>query len=449
MALIGLFCANHPGTDGSGEPTAWYTVGGIPLLERNLRLALRAGAERLIVLAEDKASATAADFTGLCRRYPQLEVVNHAEELPGKVEADDRVLLIEEGFAVDSRLVSAVAGYADPAVMAIWHAGPSVPDQAVRLTAQFFSAAVSVVPGQMIRRVAKGLGDWDFEQTLLRAVMVELPVRYVDAGSYGGFDPLVGRDVPLLWHAVQSEAAVARVDKILTEATDVSGGDAPTRWIYAPLSRWIARQGARVPLDSRYVAFGGAGAGLFAAIGFALGWFWLGCILALVTGLAGELSRRLEYVRLDSALPAWLRQRAPAVVEAGWYLGLCVGFGRLHGMAALAVALLLLVCRFSADLHKHYHRRLFQTPLDDGRQIQRIVGVFGSGPQTNMWFLGICGIFGVWYPGFWIVSAYSALTYALVLAIFVLSLKQLSRGIVAASVSDVSTQPDEFSDEYR
>lgn len=441
MALIGLFCANHPNADGNGEPSALLRVGGITLLERSIRVALRAGAVRVIVLAEEMVPQLSEELAVLRRRYPTLDVVRQAEQLTGKVESDDRVLLIEEGFVVDPRLVSAAVTEEDAAVISVWLAGPAVPDQSVRLTAQYFSAAVSVLPGQIIRRVAKGLGDWDFEQTVLRAAMVDLPVRYLDAASCGGYDPALGREIPLIWHAVARQEAAARVDMSLSGLADASRADAPTRWIYAPLARLALLHGDRLRLAAVPVAYGGAAFGLLAILAFALGWFWAGVAGAVLMGFSFEMAHRIEKIRLDPAVPRWVRQITPRLAEAGWYAGLCVAFIKTDGLAAFAVALLLLVCRLSADLHRHYFYRLFQSSLEDGPGLPRLIGLLGSGPQTNLWLLLLCGVAGAWYGGFWALAGYSALTYALVLAVFVVQLKQLMRGRVSLG----GGQPDEAS----
>lgn len=424
MALIGLFCANHPAVDGNGDPAALLAVGGISLLERNLRLALKAGATRLIVLAEELTPALVEELTVLHRRYP-LDVVREAEQLTGKVDSEDRVLLIEEGFVVDQRLVNRAVSLEDEAVVSIWHAGPAVPERAVRLTAQYFSAAVSVLPGELVRRIAKGLGEWDFEQTVLRAAMVELPVHFLDAASCGGFVPMLGHDVPLLWHAVPGREAAAAADMSLSGTADASRGDAPTRWIYGPLARLALLHGGKLRLGAAPVAWAGAGFGALAAVALFLGWFWAGIACAILMGFAFELSHRIERIRLDPAAPAWLVNHMPRLLEAGWYAALCGAFIRTEGMAAVAVALLLLVCRLSADLHRHYYHRLFLSSLDDRPGIPRLVGLLGSGAQTNMWLLLLCGIAGAWYGGFWALAGYGALTYTLVLGVFIVRLKQM------------------------
>jgi len=432
MALIGLFCANHPHREGGDDPSALFRVGGITLLERNIRLALRAGAARVIVLAEEIGPALAGELDLLRRRYPMLDVVRDAEHLTSRIETDDRVLLIEEGFVVDPRLVTRAASLEDEAVISVWLAGPAVPEQAVRLTAQYFSAAVSVLPGQLVRRVAKGLGDWDFEQTVLRAAMVDLPAHYLEASECGGFDPLQGRDVPLIWHAITRQEEADKADLSLSLVADASRDDAPTRWIYAPLARLALLHGDRLRLGAVPVAYGGAALGLLAIVAFALGWFWAGVASAILMGFSLELSHRIEQVRLDPPAPRWAHRLMPRLAETGWYAGLCAAFLRTDGMAAVAVALLLLVCRLSADLHRHYFRRLFQSSLEDRPGLPRLIGLLGSGAQTNMWFLLLCGLPGVWYGGFWALAGYSAVTYALVLAIFIVQLKLLVRGPSAA-----------------
>lgn len=424
MALIGLFCANHAAADGNGDPAALLRVGGISLLERNLRLALKAGATRLVVLAEELSPALVEELTALHRRYP-LDVARDAEQLCSKVEAEDRILLIEEGFVIDQRLVNQAVGREEQAVLTVWNAGPGVPERAVRLTAQYFSAAVSILPGSLVRRIAKGLGDWDFEQTVLRAAMVDLPVHYLDAAGCGGFVPMLGRDVPLLWHAVSSQPDAALADQSLSGTAEASRGDAPTRWVYGPLARLALLHSGKLRLSAAPVAWAGAAFGAVAIVALFLGWFWAGAGCAVLMGFAFEVSHRIEQTRLDAAAPGWLLNHTPRLLEAGWYAGLCGAFVQTDGMAAVAIALLLLVCRLSADLHRHYFHRLFHSSLDDAPGVPRLIGLLGSGAQTNMWLLLICGAAGVWYGGFWAIAGYSALTYGFVLAVFILRLKQM------------------------
>lgn len=418
MALIGLFCANHPDVDGEGEPRALLTVGGVSLLARNLRLAEGAGVERLMVLAERLPPRLAAEIDALRDDHPELEVVRQAEVLATMVEGHDRVLLIDEGVLVDSRLVEAVAQVAADSVVAIWPAGPAIPERAARLDAQHFSAAVGLFPGHLVRHVAKGLGDWDFEQTLIRAAVARPETGFLDVNRIDTYDPAQRAHVPLLWQVVDGRQAAERAGLALSASVETRAGDAPTRFIYAPLAGLVMGWVEGWPVRVVHMAIGGLLLFMSAVASAVFGWPLMGLLLAVCGGFTFELTDRLARIRLEPDRTRALRRHAEPVLEAAWYGALAAFLHEAHGLAPVVLALLLIVVRGSADAHRLYHERLFRMALDEGGRWPALLRLLASGARLNLWLLLPFAVAQSWYAGLWCLAGYALLTYAAVMVVF-------------------------------
>lgn len=326
MALAALIAAYHESAE-AGALRSVLPLAGRTLLERQVRLAARAGATRIVVLVERMPAELGAAIEQLRRDRLPIQLARDVEEAAESIEPTDRLLLIGDGAIVDEEQLARLAA-------ADGHALLIVPDSVhgelyERIDGRSRWGGAAAVDGAMLRETAAMLRDWDLQSTLLR--------RTVQRGAAH-----LAADRPL---AIIDRAAdiTALEGRILADALEARGG-----WLerlLAPLERLAA--GALLGASVSPALLGAAatlltGAG---AAGFAFGWNWTGLVLILLaTPLDGIASRVARARLLDDPAESWWRLLLPVLSGAGL---LALGYGQApaHGwgmilLAALAVAFL-------------------------------------------------------------------------------------------------------------
>ena len=327
LALAALIAAYHESGE-SGALRAVLPLAGRSLVERQARLAARAGATRIVILVERLPAELGAALERLRRDKVPIHVARDVDEAAETIEPADRLLLIGDGAVIDEDQLSRLAEGSDHAVL-------TVPDSVhgelyERIDGQSRWGGAAAMDGQMLRATAAMLRDWDLQSTLLR--------RTLQAGARH-----VAADRPL---AIIDRAAdvTALEDRILADALEARGG-----WmdrLLAPLERVVA--GATLGGSIGPNLIGGVALGLAAlgAAGFAFGWNWTGLALILLgTPLEGVAIRVARARLLDDPARSWWRQLLPALGGAGL---LALGYNQApaHGwgtilLTAMTIAFML------------------------------------------------------------------------------------------------------------
>ena len=171
--------------DGS-EPVGLGQVGGISLLERQARMVLKAGAAELLLVAPALPAELGARLSDDRRivRVPTAAAL--AERLAGEQRP---VLMFVPGLLADERLAPALLADGRAPLVATFESTP--PPRAERLDATSHSAGAALLPADLVRQVAAGLGDWELSGTLIRA-----------ACESGAARMAIEADVPIVPHII-------------------------------------------------------------------------------------------------------------------------------------------------------------------------------------------------------------------------------------------------------
>ena len=331
MALAALIAAYHESGE-AGALRAVLPLAGRTLLERQARLAARAGATRIVILVERMPADLGAAIERLRRDHLPVHVARDVEEAAEAIEPTDRLLLIGDGAIIDEDQLARLAAAEKHVVL-------TVPDSVhgelyERIDGQSRWGGAAAVDGTMLRETAAMLRDWDLQSTLLR--------RTVQRGAAH-----VAADRPL---AIIDRAAdiTALEGRILADALQARGG-----WLerlLAPLERLAAGAllGASIGpalLGAAAVLLTGAG-----AAGFAFGWNWTGLALMLAaTPLDGIAARVARARLLDDPERSWWRLLLPALSGAG-LLALGYGQAAAHGWGMILLAALTLAFLFALSI---------------------------------------------------------------------------------------------------
>lgn len=299
MALIALLGARESATDRPvpAHAGALIDFGGQPLVEYQARLALQAGAERILILIDRTAPALVHIVDRLTfERENSAALVQDMPMLARSLSGPDRVLLIGENIVVPPEALTALVEGGDSAILCL----PSVPATSAfeRIDAQTMWGGALCLPAETVRSTLDMLGDWDLALTLLRhavqagARRVMLSPELVMEGRLTPANDQASADLAL--QALSERGAALQ---------DAPGG-AP-RGLLAPVTRSLVRELVRRQIEPSRLS---VGALLLGALGllFALGaWMVPALVFALAALLAGELARQCARVTLRPQGSPW------------------------------------------------------------------------------------------------------------------------------------------------
>jgi hypothetical protein len=400
MALVGLLFAHH-GAAGSPEPMASLDVAGLSSVERQVHYVRDAGATRIFVVAERMPPALAA---ALARLADDVRIVRDAAALAAALRDEDRLLVIEEGLVAEGRVAGLMIESGQAPLLAVWQ-GSSRLAHAERLDSASFWAGLAIYDGRTVRAVAADLGDWDLQSTLLRTAVGIGAARFDVAAA----DPeAAGR-----WLHVRSDADAGAASRSLVERTGGEPRDAVERYVHRPLEDWAVPLLLSRHVTSRQLLAATLVAGGGAVAAFATGWTWTGLILGLLSAPLSGATTRLARIRIEDLPYPDLRWRYEAGIEYAWHLALALHFVRSGTGGAWAVAALIVLFAFAADLQRSFFRSLHGGSLDEAEPDARRRWPLAS-RNTRMWALLPFALFGAWYAGFTAVAVYSAASFFVV-----------------------------------
>ncbi|MGZ8329132.1 MAG: hypothetical protein ACXWUV_16670 [Allosphingosinicella sp.] len=324
MTLAALIAAYHEAED--GDLRATLQVAGRTLVERQVRLALAAGAEPVVVVVERVTAALSAALDGLRAEGVAVVLARSAEDAGEAVHSSDRILLVGDGLVAPEAVIARLVALDGPAILVV--PDVRVDDRYERIDAQSRWAGLALIDGQMLKQTASMLRDWDLQSTLLRRA-VQAGARQISVRGEAE------DELPLV--AETSEDLVELEEKIVAGA-HVRRNDWVSRYLLGPVERLATR--ALMPTAVTPTALG-LGATLLmglAGLAFARDWLGLGlAFLLLATPLDG-IAERLASLRLHGTRgPSWWGALLPAI-SAGVLLILAYALSDTRGWGCVALA---------------------------------------------------------------------------------------------------------------
>jgi hypothetical protein len=302
VALAALIAAVRDAEDGSGL-IGTLPVAGRSLVERQARLAARAGAERVVLLVERLPAGLTGAIDRLRRDGIVIDVARSAGDAADRFHPDERVLVFADGAMAGAAAIEKLVAGAAPALLTLGEVAPPGPFERIDAGARW--AGLALVRGDMLRKTVAMLGDWDLHSTLLRRA-VGASARRIDVADGAG----LGEAFPAM--LIRSRGG-ARAATEASFAVDRSGEGWPARLLYGPVARWLAGAILDRPLESRWLRWGGIVAALIAVPMLFKGWLLAALLLLVLGALLDATGRLLAALRLS---PAALNDRI-ALARAG------------------------------------------------------------------------------------------------------------------------------------
>lgn len=389
--LTGLVVAAEEAVGGAGLRAELH-LAGQTVLEHQARLLAAAGAARVILIAENLPSSLAGAVARLRRDGVALEVVRQVDEVAQRVQPDERLLLLADGVVTDAAATEQLLATPAPAILILPDAAETRGWELIDATSRW--AGAMLVDGDLVRRTARMLGEWELQSTLLR--------NAIQAGA---------ERVPVqggVLARVDGTASAQSAEQRISQAAARRHVGLLDRYVFDPLARLAAPRAMAAMIDPAWLRGGAAGLLILAAMLLLIGWRTTGLAAALLSGPVDTLGRHLAALsmrlRRDSGF--WTRARlgagAIALTALGWNLR-DLGWG--------AVALTTSTIGFMAALFEH-ERWI-------GRPVPRPLWL--AEPDALIWLLLPFAAAGWWTAG---LTAQVLLAFASLLVVQRLTRRQ-------------------------
>jgi hypothetical protein len=182
--LAGLIFATEDAGDRPGTLAATLPFGGMTLLEYQARLLVGAGVGHILVAVTRVTPALLGAVSRAAKRGVPVDVVRSAQEAAAKAHPLASVLVIADGLVTTDAVIGRVSGEGKDAVVVTQDPAASLE----RLDAHGCWAGVARAPAQRLADIAAFPSDYDFQSTLLRAIVqagaerISLPASALRAG---------------------------------------------------------------------------------------------------------------------------------------------------------------------------------------------------------------------------------------------------------------------------
>jgi len=407
LALLALLHVNGSAEPGL-PPPALLPLSGWTVLERQARQAMRAGADRVVVLSERQWPELVQVQARLQAARLPVDLVRSTTDLRSHIESEDEVLLFAENMVIDDRLVRLMAGRASPALFV----RPNDGDRRFELIDQQTRwGGLARASGRFIRETIVRYGDWDLVSTSVRAAVQAGASRVTG----DGFDTYVSdrrRHVPLLLMPVSDPRDGAAATEALLAQAQKGCLDWPARFIHPPVENATVRLLLPTPLTPNLVTLITAVVGAGAVIALASGWLWTGLLLMLLLGPLDGVDGKLARTRLQFSRYGDLEHVVDKVVEYGAFLALGGYLAHRTGSyAPWALAALIIGFALAEAVQGEFFNRYTGTQLDDYGPLERKVRLLAGRRNTFFWTLIPFAVFGRWEMGLIVLAAYSVVTF--------------------------------------
>jgi len=399
------------------RPRSSIVVGGISLLERQLRQLKRIGIERAI-LASFAMPDQLQDMTRGYKKTPELEHLD-ANFIDAAVwDGLTGALLLEEGVLIDDRILKAVHGTDGDATLAFFapgHVGYGVGagtkidvDGAPRLFASVAGFASDVFKAAALER--------DFKENPVAAICrmgLKVPdCTIVDVSAMDPYLPDRRRDVDLLWRPVTGSGESRRATWVLIGMAQKGTLDWPARWVHPVFENVMTYYVAKTFLTPNMITVITAVAGAYIGYLFAVGQMGWAVAGALIVGVLDGVDGKLARTKMLQSPIGELEHVADKIVEYGWYFCMAYYFANATGTSGpWAVGWMIVLFAWAEVVQGEFFRRMTGRQLDDAGRFEQAFRLIGARRNTQIWALIPFGIAGMWLEGFWMIAIYAAVTF--------------------------------------
>lgn len=383
--IAALICAYREAEEPGGRLRATLPLAGRTLVERQARLATSAGANPIIVLVERLPADLLAALDRVRREGITLVVARSAAEAADSIHPDDDILLMADGLVATEAHLQRLLSIGGSALLTV--PDMRVDDRFERIDAHSRWAGLALIDGDLLKKTASVLNDWDLQSTLLRRA-VQIGARQIALRGEPADDQLT---------VAEQRSDLAEMQARIVAGANSRRDDWVSRYLLGPFEQGathLLMPGAATP---GWVSVA-AGLLLALAVGaFATGWLWLGMLLLLLATPLDGVADRLAALRMQMTEdPSWWSYVAPILASAA-FLALAWTLSKTNGWGCLALAGTILTILLALRLEM------------EGREVKPRLWL--AEPKGMIWMLLPFAATNSWVVGLTTLAGYAAASF--------------------------------------
>lgn len=402
--MIGLICLRQDEGIWDGErPRALASLGGLPLLERQIKWLQRCGCQRVMVIGasipqqvKDHLAARPAT-KGLT--YLDIAASDSHSLATLKEHLDARLLLLMDHSLCSIEFLRDLVRR-EPGICAVMPSGNELRVAAACLDSRQLFDIVEQNPDELLEGDALSV----LRKFGLREVTVE---NSLERGSGGQETPPSG-----YCFGVLTREDFRRGLNLLIESTQKGFGDFMGQYLHRRPENWLVRRLVDTPVTPNQVSIFNIMLGLVAAGLFATGWFRVGVLLVLPLGILDGVDGKLARVRMaQSRLGAFLDGIVTdKLLQTFWVMAIAAhafwGLGRSEALPLLVAFL----CgdNLTRIVSTWYKRRFQEDQLEHLPRFRKI----RAGRNSYVFILALSALLGSSVIALWGIASWSLISFA-------------------------------------
>ncbi len=309
MTFAAILSASRASGDSPAALRATLHFAGQTLVEYQARQAVRAGADRIMILVSIITPAISQAVDRLSADGIAVALVRDMVSMVRDAPRDADVLLVADGAVVAQGHYDALAGQPGNALLVTDDSRASAPFE--RIDAGQRWAGLARINPALLFGTLDMIGDWDLALTLVRSAVQGGAVRITVPQD----DLLEGR-VALVDGQEQADLAAQAVMSTGARSGSSSRGGIE-HYLFGPLARLLGPALMRSQVPATQVRIGSIALAAIALMPLELGWPGTGLCLLLLALLLAELADRLDEMALRRPPGGWIAFLAPGLALIG------------------------------------------------------------------------------------------------------------------------------------
>jgi hypothetical protein len=308
MTFAAILSASRVGQDTTGSLRAGLHFAGQTLVEYQARQAVRAGADRIMIVVSTITPALSQAVDRLSADGIAVALVRDMVSMVRDAPRDADTLLVADGAVVAQGHFDAMGQTAGTALLVTDDSRASAPFE--RIDAGQRWAGLARISPDLLFSTIDMIGDWDLSLTLVRGA-VQAGARRLTVPQ----DDLLEGRVTLVESQAQADLAAQAVLAHGPRGRRMRG--AAEHYLLGPLTRLISPALMRMQVPAMQVRIAAMALGAIALVPIQLLWVGAGFCLLLLALLLAETADRLDEMALRPLPMGWHAFVAPGFALIG------------------------------------------------------------------------------------------------------------------------------------
>lgn len=334
MTFAAILSASRTSSDSAGSLRGSLHFAGQTLVEYQARQAVRAGADRVMILVSVITPALSQAVDRLSADGIAVALVRDMVSMVRDAPRDADTLLVADGAIIGQGYFEAMAGQEGNALLVTDDSRASAPFE--RIDAGQRWGGLARISPDLLFSTLDMIGDWDLALTLVRAA-VQAGARRVTVPQ----DDLLEGRVALV--EAQDQADLAAQAVLSHGPGQRRARGAAEHYLLGPGARLISPALMRMQVPALQVRITAMALGAIALVPIELLWTGAGFCLLLLSLLLAETADRLDEMALRPLPMGWMALVAPAFAVGGIAVA---GEGATSAYLALMLAIIQLADRW-------------------------------------------------------------------------------------------------------